>query len=57
VALRPGGYHIMLMGLNGALKEGDTVPLTLRFENADGKTETQEVRATVRSMSPAQHQH
>ena len=57
VALRPGGYHIMLMGLKAALKEGETVPLTLRFENADGKTETQEVRATVRAMPPAQHQH
>jgi copper(I)-binding protein len=34
VALAPGGYHIMLMGLTAPLKEGETVPVTLRFERA-----------------------
>ena len=34
VALTPGGYHIMLMGLKGPLKAGDSVSLTLRFEKA-----------------------
>ncbi|WP_029012923.1 copper chaperone PCu(A)C [Niveispirillum irakense] len=33
-ALKPGGLHIMLIGLKQQLKEGDTVPLTLRFEKA-----------------------
>lgn len=34
VALRPGGLHIMLVGLSRPLREGETVPLTLRFERA-----------------------
>lgn len=32
--LKPGGNHIMLMGLKQPLKEGDSFPLTLTFEKA-----------------------
>lgn len=32
--LKPGGYHIMFMGLGSPLKAGTTFPLTLVFENA-----------------------
>ncbi|MDZ7810154.1 MAG: copper chaperone PCu(A)C [Arhodomonas sp.] len=32
--LVPGGYHVMLMGLEQGLKEGSTFPLTLVFEEA-----------------------
>ena len=34
VEMKPGGLHIMLMGLNGPLKKGDTLKLTLNFEHA-----------------------
>lgn len=34
VTLKPGGTHIMVMGLVGALAKGDTLPLTLNFEKA-----------------------
>ncbi len=34
VALAPGGFHLMLMGLNEPLKPGMRVPLLLRFEKA-----------------------
>ncbi len=34
VALKPGGLHIMLIGLKAPLKVGDTIPLILRFERA-----------------------
>lgn len=34
VELAPGGYHGMLMGLTTALKEGDSFPVTLTFQNA-----------------------
>jgi periplasmic copper chaperone A len=34
VTLEPGGYHIMFMGLSGPFIEGETVPVTLTFENA-----------------------
>ena len=34
VELKPGGLHLMLMGLKSPLKEGSKVPLTLKFEKA-----------------------
>lgn len=34
VALQPGGYHIMMIGLKKPLAKGDHVPLTLTFEKA-----------------------
>jgi copper(I)-binding protein len=36
--LRRGGNHVMLMGLNGPLKQGDTFPLTLVFETSGERT-------------------
>jgi copper(I)-binding protein len=32
VTLAPGGYHLMFMGLTGAIAEGDAVAVTLTFE-------------------------
>jgi copper(I)-binding protein len=34
VELRPGGLHLMLLGLRRSLNPGDTFPLTLRFQGA-----------------------
>lgn len=34
VELKPGGLHIMFVGLNKTLKAGDRFPLTLKFEKA-----------------------
>jgi len=34
VDLAPGGYHVMLEDLKQPLKQGETIPLTLRFEKA-----------------------
>jgi periplasmic copper chaperone A len=34
VELKPGGMHIMLMGLRQPLNPGDTFPVTLVFENS-----------------------
>jgi copper(I)-binding protein len=34
VDLKPGGYHIMLMGLKAPLKKGDMIMLQLKFEHA-----------------------
>jgi copper(I)-binding protein len=36
VELKPGGMHIMFIGLKAPLKPGQSVALTLRFENMDG---------------------
>jgi copper(I)-binding protein len=49
VILKPGGHHVMLMGLSKALKPGDTVPLTLTIEEK-GKRSTLEVKAAVRPL-------
>jgi len=32
--LKPGGYHLMFMELKAPLKQGDKVPVTLKFEKA-----------------------
>ena len=32
--LKPGSYHVMFMGLKQPLKEGETVPVTLKFKKA-----------------------
>jgi len=53
VELKPGGYHVMLMGLAAPLKEGETVPVTLTFKAKDGKTQTVEVKAPVRALTAA----
>jgi copper(I)-binding protein len=43
--LKPGGMHIMLIGLKRDLKAGEKIPLVLVFENA-GEIDVQaEVRA------------
>ena len=34
VMMKPGGLHIMLMGLKAPLKKGATLPLALTFEKA-----------------------
>lgn len=34
VELKPHSYHLMLEKLNGPLKEGESIPLTIRFEGA-----------------------
>jgi copper(I)-binding protein len=45
VTFKPGGYHVMLMGLKGALKAGGSFPLTLTFAHAQPVTVTVNVEA------------
>jgi hypothetical protein len=58
VSLKPGGEHIMLMGLSQPLREGQSFPLTLDFEKAGPRTVTVTV-AKVGAKGPgaaaAQH--
>lgn len=66
VELKPGGYHIMLVGLKQPLKAGDKVPLTLTFRIGQ-KTVEKRVDAEVRALNattsqaadgkPAHHRH
>lgn len=51
LALQPGGYHLMLMGLSSPLKRDERIPLTLIFEKA-GKVE---VELTVEELGGSGH--
>jgi copper(I)-binding protein len=45
VALKPGGYHVMLIGLKKPLTVGEKFPLTLTFEKAGNISLTVPVQA------------
>ena len=49
--LKPGGLHVMLIGLQQELKVGETAAITLTFE--DGSTTT--VNAPIQEVMPAKH--
>jgi copper(I)-binding protein len=53
VELRPGSFHLMLLGLKAPVKVGDVVPLVLIIEGRDKKRETIEVKAQVRPLNSA----
>ena len=53
VALKPGGYHVMLMDLKQPLKAGDRVALSLKLEGPGGQPSVLEVNAEVRQPSGA----
>lgn len=47
VELKPGGYHVMLIGLTGELEVGSMIELTLKFEKAGDVKVTAEVKAAA----------
>ena len=51
--LTPSGSHLMLVNLKAPLKEGDKVPLVLRFEKA-GEVKTE---LAVRALGTTTHEH
>ncbi|MFM1855627.1 MAG: hypothetical protein RLZ83_936 [Pseudomonadota bacterium] len=57
VDLKPGGYHVMIMGLKQALPEGSTLPLTLTFTDAQGRAGEVTLQVPVRSMQASGHSH
>lgn len=57
VAFTPEGYHIMLMGLTGAVKVGGSVPLTLTVEDDKGVRQTLTVQAPVRPLDASGGMH
>jgi len=52
VALKPGGFHLMLMDLKTPLKKDSTIPLTLRFKDAQGKESTLDLQVNVSTQAP-----
>lgn len=55
VELKPGGNHVMFMGLAQPLKAGAKFPLTLRFEKA-GEVKV-EVQVAAQPPAAGGHQH
>lgn len=56
VALKPGGLHVMLLGLKAPLKEGETFPLTLNFAKAGTMTVNVPVKSAAQ-MAPMHGAH
>jgi len=52
--LKPGGAHLMLMGLTQPLKEGESVPLTLELEKG-GELRLEMRVAPMGARSPGHH--
>ena len=58
VELKPGGYHLMLMGLKAPLKVGDKFPLTLKFEKSGEVVVTVNVEEPKsKSQATGAHKH
>ena len=54
--LRPGGFHVMFIGLKLALRQGERVPLTLRFQRAGQVTVQVSVQA-IGATGPMEAMH
>jgi hypothetical protein len=55
--LRSGGLHLMLVSLNRELKPGERVPITLTFEDRNGRRTSVDVSATVRTIAGEAPKH
>lgn len=55
--LKPGGLHIMLIGLKAPLKQGESFPLTLSFEKAGTVTISVPVQGPGAKAPMAEHDH
>ena len=55
VSLEPGGLHVMFIDLNSRIRDGQTVPMTLRIRGADGKEQRLVVKAKARRADPGRH--
>lgn len=52
VELKPGGYHLLLMGLKMPLPKDSSIALTLVFVDAKGVQSRNELQLPVRSTAP-----
>lgn len=48
--LKPGGFHVMLIGLNKPLKEGEEITLTLEFSNGETTTIKAPIKTVMNGM-------
>jgi hypothetical protein len=55
VTMKPGGLHVMLVGLKAPLRPGTSIPLTLRF--AQGGSKTVQIAVQPPGYAPESHDH
>ncbi len=55
--LKPGSYHVMLIDLKTSLKEGDNVPITLKFDDGSTQSVLAPVRRPRIGMPESKPQH
>ena len=56
--LKPGGLHVMMIDLKAPLKEGDSVPITLTFDDGSSKqVDARVVKATAAPAPTGDKQH
>jgi copper(I)-binding protein len=53
--LKPGGLHVMMIDLKAPMKEGDSVPITLTFD--DGSSKQVDAKVVKPSAAPMQMDH
>jgi len=57
VELKPGGHHVMLIGLKQAANEGDSIHLSLVFNDGSKKMINVPVKKMNMQMDSQDHQH
>jgi len=50
VELKPGGYHLMIMGVTKPVAKGEKIPFQLTIEDRSGKKTKVDVKAEVRPL-------
>lgn len=53
-SLKPGGFHVMFIGLHHPLKVGESVTFTLEFSNGESQTITAPIKTVMGGMH---HKH
>ena len=53
--LRPGGLHVMMIDLKAPIKEGDSVPITLTFDDGSSKQVDAKVLRATAAPAPTEH--
>ena len=51
VNLKPGGYHLMLMGLKNQIKVGDVIPLRLVFQDKNKKQHFVDIKVIAKPIN------
>jgi copper(I)-binding protein len=55
--LKPGGAHLMIVDIKRPFREGDRIPVTLRFERAGKKQVELQVSRVAPAGAGAHHKH